>query len=496
MGTGRFRYDQVSRLIRAELRELATDHYQDYAFDMFSNITAITTEVAGGEPATENYPVQSASTTPTNRLAAPHVYDASGNMTVGKGTEAAFDLFNMISGYCTSGTLASCSGEEWAYVYSADDERVASYRVNSGSGTDRVFTLRDLGNRLLSRDEMRNDFAYGHFVQDYVWRGDRLVGARHYAAGTMRHFGLDHLGTIRVTTDGLGVAIANHTYHPFGSPASSTADGEPMKFTGHERDLQSTSGPQDDVDYMHARFYGPGMSRFMSVDPVSGNSEVPASWNRYAYVRGNPLSFTDPTGEVTAAQIATDVQTSLEGARQSAMDTVSDGSASGVFLAFLVGSALDLASTLVDPLKAGDAVGDAAGSGAGALETAGAVLTDTLRTAALAAPAAGLLRSGATAGASEVGVIASEGIYEFTAMSGRTYVGQSGNITRRLAEHVRAGRLAPGTPVRTTEVLGGRTTREVAEQLRINELGGIQVLENVRNPIGPNRAHLLSSAQR
>jgi len=89
-----------------------------------------------------------------------------------------------------------------------------------------------------------------------------------------------------------------------------------------------------------------------------------------------------------------------------------------------------------------------------------------------------------------------EGIYEFTAASGKTYVGQSKNIAARLKQHIASGKLLPGTSVKTTEVLGGKTAREIAEQLRINSLGGIyqdgiKVLENIRNPIGPAKQYLL-----
>jgi hypothetical protein len=86
-----------------------------------------------------------------------------------------------------------------------------------------------------------------------------------------------------------------------------------------------------------------------------------------------------------------------------------------------------------------------------------------------------------------------EGIYEFRAASGLPYVGQSGNILLRLERHLASGKLLEEdlSTVRTTEVLGGRTAREVAEQLRIIELGGVENLENVRNPIGPARAYLL-----
>ncbi|MBI3837750.1 MAG: hypothetical protein HY288_07430 [Planctomycetia bacterium] len=89
--------------------------------------------------------------------------------------------------------------------------------------------------------------------------------------------------------------------------------------------------------------------------------------------------------------------------------------------------------------------------------------------------------------------LANEGIYEFTAASGKTYVGQSGNISQRIARQLSDGKLleADLASLRTTEVLGGKVEREIAEQLRIIELGGVKNLENIRNPIGPARAHLL-----
>ena len=51
-----------------------------------------------------------------------------------------------------------------------------------------------------------------------------------------------------------------------------------------------------ELDYMHARYRSPLTSRFLSVDPVGGRPKTPQSWNRYAYVIGNPLSRIDPDG--------------------------------------------------------------------------------------------------------------------------------------------------------------------------------------------------------
>ncbi len=101
-----------------------------------------------------------------------------------------------------------------------------------------------------------------------------------------------------------------------------------------------------------------------------------------------------------------------------------------------------------------------------------------------------------TAGASSgqaVKKAAQEGIYEFTAASGKTYVGQSSNIPRRIIQHIKSGKLPSNNAkaVKTTQVTGGKLAREIAEQTRIDRLGGIKNLENVRNAIGPARSYLL-----
>ena len=100
-----------------------------------------------------------------------------------------------------------------------------------------------------------------------------------------------------------------------------------------------------------------------------------------------------------------------------------------------------------------------------------------------------------TPGASTAKTHVSQGIYEFPdqIVSGTPpYVGQSGNIPERLAKHQADGRLVPGTET-TAEVLGGKTSREIAEHNRIQVLTGGQKaknspkVSNQRDPIGPKR---------
>ena len=65
--------------------------------------------------------------------------------------------------------------------------------------------------------------------------------------------------------------------------------------SGQERDAETGS------DYFKARYYGNLLGRFTSPDPDPGSMDVtnPQSFNRYAYVLGNPMRNVDPSGDCT-----------------------------------------------------------------------------------------------------------------------------------------------------------------------------------------------------
>ena len=105
---------------------------------------------------------------------------------------------------------------------------------------------------------------------------------------------VDHLGSMRISTDELGDIVAQHDYFPFGGEVAPMYDDSSKRFTGHERDLETG------LDYMFARYYGAHLGRFLSVDPagaLSKSRRMPARWNRYSYTLSNPLRFIDPDGE-------------------------------------------------------------------------------------------------------------------------------------------------------------------------------------------------------
>jgi len=102
----------------------------------------------------------------------------------------------------------------------------------------------------------------------------------------------DHLGSVRLVTSNTGAIVSLHNYFPFGDEVPTKQFSyNTHQYTGHERDKDTG------LDYMMARFYEAGVGRFLSVDPGNDTDpEHPESWNKYAYVRNNPINLVDPDG--------------------------------------------------------------------------------------------------------------------------------------------------------------------------------------------------------
>ena len=67
---------------------------------------------------------------------------------------------------------------------------------------------------------------------------------------------------------------------------------------------QWESGPS--LYFMEARYYGPGVGRFISEDPYGGSPQDPASLHRYLYCGNGPVSASDPEGRLKGVLTASD----------------------------------------------------------------------------------------------------------------------------------------------------------------------------------------------
>lgn len=111
----------------------------------------------------------------------------------------------------------------------------------------------------------------------------------------------DNQGSLIAITDHYGVVKRNYAYDPWGSrrnPANWTEQDNLANlilnrgYTGHEQ--LDVFG----IINMNGRVYDPLTAQFLSPDPFI---QAPGDWlnyNRYSYCIGNPLKYTDPTGNV------------------------------------------------------------------------------------------------------------------------------------------------------------------------------------------------------
>ena len=112
----------------------------------------------------------------------------------------------------------------------------------------------------------------------------------------------DHLGSTKLVTDIDGKNICRFDYGTYGelltteymSDGLKTTDASRIKFlyNGQLGVITDDNG----LYYMRSRYYNPEIKRFINQDILTGSIGNSASLNRYSYVEGNPISYTDPFG--------------------------------------------------------------------------------------------------------------------------------------------------------------------------------------------------------
>jgi RHS repeat-associated protein len=297
IGTDNYTYDSAGRLIAATVGGRS----ESFKYDEFGNL--LEKSVAGSTPVA--IPVDASSNRMVNAT-----YDAAGNVTSRHGVEGAYryDAFNMMTGY----------DDRRLMVYDAHDERLA---VIIDRGLSR-WTVRDFQGRAIREFKGVPEYNEQHWVweQDYVYGDSQLIGGERLkwqsthanggqtVYGGVRHYHLDHLGSVRLVTTASKKSVSEHEYLPFGVAPTKTYQeeinwGDPhidsVRWAGHQRDFLGHLNAENSnyLDYMHARYYDPNLGRFLSVDPVRGHPANPQSWNRYAYVMNQPVNFLDANGK-------------------------------------------------------------------------------------------------------------------------------------------------------------------------------------------------------
>ncbi len=471
-------YDRADESIQAGIAFEYTDQEQLASFTLGSNTASFSYDAGGNLTAVDGFANHAnavnvtdyqtplgVSYTPANRRP-DWAYDQAGRVTLDDRYHYYYNDIGQVAMIRDRVTRIPLQ----TYLYDSDGNRVRTTDIRTGETT---YSVRNGEGAVLSQIV---DSADGpDRSTNFIFHNGSVVGKVTQVWGQpeeVTRMYRDHLGNPVVTID--DQYITHHEYAPFGQQMNEPKHTGAHGYTGHED--EAATG----LVYMRARWQDPITARFMTPDPARDfDPYKPATYNAYQYVHNNPISNRDPSGEI--------------------IETIWDIANVGIGVASLVRNVADgnFGEAVVDGL--GVIVDVGAVVLPGVPGGAGTGIKATRKGADIAIDAATKINKVDKAKDREK---ITEGIYEFIDNdTGLPYVGQSGDIAKRLKQHEKAGKIKPGSPVQVTEVKGGRVQREVAEHKRIRELTlnerakDSNRVANKRDPIGPKREHLLNEQQ-
>lgn len=205
-------------------------------------------------------------------------YDANGNVDNLSGANAktlTYTPFNLPSQISTSSATL-------AYLYDGSHSRLRE--VSSTLGTTWLLGAYE--------EHTRPDGVVEH--RHFLNTPEGAIGLytrRSDGSASTRYWHKDHLGSLVALTDENGAVVDRYTYDAWGKRAHPAGTGsEERGYTGHEHLVEVG------LTHMNGRIYFDEVGRFLQADPIVQAPYNGQSYNRYAYVFNNPLSFTDPSG--------------------------------------------------------------------------------------------------------------------------------------------------------------------------------------------------------
>jgi RHS repeat-associated protein len=105
----------------------------------------------------------------------------------------------------------------------------------------------------------------------------------------------DHLGSTNVVSDPNGLIVSVSLYKPWGG---SRNGGSGTSLTDYAYTGQRKMDDLVGLYYYGARFYDSYLNQWNQADIIIADPYNPLDWNRYSYVRNNPVTANDPTGHL------------------------------------------------------------------------------------------------------------------------------------------------------------------------------------------------------
>lgn len=198
----------------------------------------------------------------------------------------------------------------------------------------------------------------------------------------------DHLGSSSALSSHDGTKLEANDWYPFGSTQTTNPQANfqvSRRFTGQIFDAETG------LYYYGARYFDPGLGRFIQADTIIPDLSNPQTYNRYSYAYNNPLKYTDPTGHW-----GKEVADWWAGTANTAFEYYTGGSQSTIIIGTL-GTVNTLVGGLADPLALGSDAGRISAEGGTAGQIALAGVTELGRAAAVVPVGAAVGKAAGTA---------------------------------------------------------------------------------------------------
>jgi RHS repeat-associated protein len=309
-----FGYDDLQRetsdtLTSASGSVLASE---TYGYDNNGNITSQTT---GGDLPNASYTY---TYDEANRLISAtsggtttnYAYDGDGNLTQDGSTTNTYNAQDQLTSstsptgttnysYTLNGELASVtppSGSAQDYTWDAYGDLASADGVSYGyDALGRLVTRTPASGTATSLSYVGTSASLASDgTSDYTYTPSGQITSAGQSGGTAYSTMTDQHGDVVGTFSPAASTTAlagSASYSPYGTV---TATSGTMPAVGYQGDY---TDPVTGLVYMNARWYNPANGTFVSNDTLNG-SPIPSTvnGNPYAYVDGNPLTNTDPTG--------------------------------------------------------------------------------------------------------------------------------------------------------------------------------------------------------
>ncbi|EKR98109.1 RHS repeat-associated core domain protein [Leptospira mayottensis 200901122] len=155
-------------------------------------------------------------------------------------------------------------------------------------------------------------------------------------AGALAYYLTDQVDSVSHVLDDDGNTLSQIQYQPYGETFIQRGDlNFSPKFNSQELDRESG------FYFFNARYYDPGIARFTSADTIVDGEFDTQGWNRFSYVKGNPIGAKDPTGHEANAGIGIMMNSQCKGnasCNSAGLNAVSEGAKKAVVGTAVVGA--------------------------------------------------------------------------------------------------------------------------------------------------------------